>query len=262
MSDDVADRAEAALEGTSPEPWHIPRSGQGIDSGEYGTVIERGNVKCMSYCYGGSSTIEGDNLGADLRFIAAARSLVPELVAELKTTRQFRYQVADALGFVECVEGVGNAIIADDVTILDYVRAQAETARKHETECPVWCDDHEHFEHALSCKECGGSGCGPGTATGAHEGCDECGGDGRDHDFAYVHAPDVEAELKTTRAQLAAVRELHKPRWLNCINYCCSGEECRNRYRGCICDEEWPCSTARQVYSADELGAAEAVTDA
>lgn len=70
------------------------------------------------------------------------------------------------------------------------------------------------------------------------------------------------AELKTTRAQLAAVRELHKPRWLNCINYCCSGEECRNRYRGCICDEEWPCSTARQVYSADELGAAEAVTDA
>lgn len=129
-----------------------------------------------------------------------------ELVAELKTTRQFRYQVADALGFVECVEGVGNAIIADDVTILDYVRAQAETARKHETECPVWCDDHEHFEHALSCKECGGSGCGPGTATGAHEGCDECGGDGRDHDFAYVHAPDVEAELKTTRAQLETLR--------------------------------------------------------
>lgn len=74
--------------------------------------------------------------------------------------------------------------------------------------------------------------------------------------------PELVAELKTTRAQLAAVRELHKPRWLNCINYCCSGEECRNRYRGCICDEEWPCSTARQVYSADELGAAEAVTDA
>ena len=80
------------------------------------------------------------------------------LVAELKTTRQFRYQVADALGFVECVEGVGNAILADDAAILDYVRAQAETARKHETECPVWCDDHEHFEHADSCKECGGSG--------------------------------------------------------------------------------------------------------
>lgn len=87
MSDDVADRAEAALEGTSPEPWHIPRSGQGIDSGEYGTVIERGNVECMSYCYGGTSTIEGDNLDADLRFIAAARSLVPELVDALKTAR-------------------------------------------------------------------------------------------------------------------------------------------------------------------------------
>lgn len=68
--------------------------------------------------------------------------------------------------------------------------------------------------------------------------------------------PELVAELKTTRAQLAAVRELHKPSWLNCINYCCSGEECRNRYRGCWgCDEDWPCLTARMVYSADELGA-------
>lgn len=98
MSDDVADRAEAALEGTSPEPWHIPRSGQGIDSGEYGTVIERGNVECMSYCYGGSSTIDGDNLDADLRFIAAARSLVPELVAELKTVRAERDWLQQYLG--------------------------------------------------------------------------------------------------------------------------------------------------------------------
>ncbi len=110
MSDDVADRAEAALEGTSPEPWHIPRSGQGIDSGEYGTVIERGNVECMSYCYGGSSTIEGDNLDADLRFIAAARSLLPELVAELKTTRAQLRQVARQLGlFLE--DGERNRVI-------------------------------------------------------------------------------------------------------------------------------------------------------
>lgn len=87
MSDDIIARAEAALEGVSAEPWHIPRRGTGIDSGEYGTVIGGGNVDCMAYCYGGSSTIEGDNLEADLRFIAAARSLLPELVAELETTR-------------------------------------------------------------------------------------------------------------------------------------------------------------------------------
>lgn len=84
MPDDLIARAEAVMEGVSPEPWHIPRSGQGIDSGKYGTVIERGNVECMSYCYGGTSTIEGDNLDADLRFIAAARTLVPELVDALK----------------------------------------------------------------------------------------------------------------------------------------------------------------------------------
>ena len=98
---DVVERAEAALEGVSEEPWHIPRRGTGIDSGEYGTVIGGGDVDCMSYCYGGSSTIEGDNLDADLRFIAAARSLLPELVAELKTTRaqrdEFAAQLDDAL---------------------------------------------------------------------------------------------------------------------------------------------------------------------
>lgn len=87
MSEDVLARVDAVLEGVSPEPWTVPRSGQGIDSGEYGTVIERGNVECMSYCYGGSSTLEGDNLDADLRFIAAARTLVPELVAALKAER-------------------------------------------------------------------------------------------------------------------------------------------------------------------------------
>ena len=110
MPDDIIARAEAALEGTSPEPWHIPRSGQGIDSGKYGTVIERGNVECMSYCYGGSSTIEGDNLDADLRFIAAARQLVPELVAELKTTRAQLRQVARQIGlFLE--DGERNRVI-------------------------------------------------------------------------------------------------------------------------------------------------------
>ncbi|KQH75570.1 hypothetical protein AO501_25165 [Mycobacterium gordonae] len=193
MSDDIIARAEAALEGISPGPWKIRFNGH------WAHVVMTPNG-----CVWNPDTGKvNDRRNGE--FIAAARQLVPELVAELKTTREFRYKVADAVGFVECVESVGNAILADDNTILDYVRAHAETARKHETECPVWCEAHEHFEHVDSCKECGGSGCGPGTATGAHEGCDECGGDGRDHAFAYVHAPDVEAELKTTRAQLRQV---------------------------------------------------------
>ena len=196
--DDLILKAERVLEGVTDGPWVAEYSGEQGNCVIPHDAQSTREAVCTTHLY---------YQVADAEFIAAARSLVPELVAELKTTREFRYKVADAVGFVECVESVGNAILADDNTILDYVRAQAETARKHETECPVWCDDHEHFEHALSCKECGGSGCGPGTATGAHEGCDECGGDGRDHDFAYVHAPDVEAELKTTRAQLAALQK-------------------------------------------------------
>lgn len=52
-----------------------------------------------------------------------------------------------------------------------------------------------------------------------------------------------------------AVRKLHQSQWMNCINACCSGEECINRSRLCSgCDEYWPCVTARLVYTSDELG--------
>lgn len=70
------------------------------------------------------------------------------------------------------------------------------------------------------------------------------------------------AKIAQMSAALTAVRELHKPRWDNCLNACCSGEQCRHRTRSCDggCDEwvndnydYWPCATARLVYSADEL---------
>lgn len=122
MPDDLIARAEAVMEGVSPEPWHIPRSGQGIDSGKYGTVIERGNVKCMSYCYGGTSTIEGDNLDADLRFIAAARTLVPELVDALKTARAEEQQWCDV---AQKAFGVGTPSMLESA----LKAAQAEVER-------------------------------------------------------------------------------------------------------------------------------------
>lgn len=60
---------------------------------------------------------------------------------------------------------------------------------------------------------------------------------------------------KAAREALNPVRELHKPFWDNCINACCSGEQCKHRSRLCAagCDEYWPCPTALLVYSADEL---------
>lgn len=126
--------------------------------------------------------------------------LARALVAELKATRLCR-QVAEALGFVETVEGVGEVVTGSDGDLLDNLRHLVDIAREHDN-CPVWCDSCEHFEQSDSCPRCSGSGCGPGTASGAYDPCRDCDGDGRDHNFAYVHIPDLEAELKATRAQL------------------------------------------------------------
>ncbi|RFZ15049.1 hypothetical protein VIMS_02479 [Mycobacterium marinum] len=130
-----------------------------------------------------------------------------QLVAELKATRLFFRQVAEALGFLEIVDGVDEVVTGSDGDLLDNLRHFADTARDH-VNCPVWCDDCEHFEQPDSCGRCAGGGCGPGTASGAYDPCRDCDGDGRDHNFAYVHAPDLEAELKATRAQLEQVTRL------------------------------------------------------
>ncbi|AHN84268.1 hypothetical protein HEATHCLIFF_51 [Mycobacterium phage Heathcliff] len=50
------------------------------------------------------------------------------------------------------------------------------------------------------------------------------------------------------------IRELHRPRWSNCINACCSGEDCRLRDRVCEhCEVDWPCDTAKLIYTTEEL---------
>lgn len=56
------------------------------------------------------------------------------------------------------------------------------------------------------------------------------------------------------REMAKPIRELHKPIWDNCINACCSGEQCRNRYRICAeCEVGWPCATAPLIYTNEEL---------
>ena len=71
--DAIEARANAATEG----PW-LRREGHAeIDGQNYAEVLIPGRVECGSYCYGGTSTIEGDRLDADLAFIAHARADVP-----------------------------------------------------------------------------------------------------------------------------------------------------------------------------------------
>ncbi|AEJ91887.1 hypothetical protein THORA_53 [Mycobacterium phage Thora] len=54
------------------------------------------------------------------------------------------------------------------------------------------------------------------------------------------------------REALKPIRELHRPRWSNCINACCSGEDCRLRERVCEhCEVDWPCDTAKLIYTTE-----------
>jgi hypothetical protein len=73
---------------------------------------------------------------------------------------------------------------------------------------------------------------------------------------AKAYGDDAAASIviAAAREALKPIRELHAPHWSNCINACCSGEQCKHRSRLCGgCDEYWPCATARLVYAEEEL---------
>lgn len=86
MSADVLRRAAGLMreraEAATRTRWLVPRGGTGIDAGEYDTVVGRGPVDCMAYCYGGTSTIEGDRLEQDQAHIAGMDPTVALAVAD------------------------------------------------------------------------------------------------------------------------------------------------------------------------------------
>ncbi|ATN88657.1 hypothetical protein SEA_DEMSCULPINBOYZ_62 [Mycobacterium phage Demsculpinboyz] len=64
----------------------------------------------------------------------------------------------------------------------------------------------------------------------------------------------TDVAVRVAREVLKPIRELHRPRWSNCINACCSGEDCRLRDRVCEhCEVDWPCDTAKLIYTSEEL---------
>ena len=80
------DEIEAAAKKATPGEWRV--DGEQIEAGEFGEVIIPGPVLCGSYCYGGSSTIDGDRLAEDFAHIAMmdpATTLA--LVAEVRELR-------------------------------------------------------------------------------------------------------------------------------------------------------------------------------
>ena len=80
------DEIEAVAKKATPGEWRV--DGEQIEAGEFGEVIIPGPVLCGSYCYGGSSTIDGDHLAEDFAHIAMmdpATTLA--LVAEVRELR-------------------------------------------------------------------------------------------------------------------------------------------------------------------------------
>ena len=80
------DEIEAAAKEATPGEWRV--DGEQIEAGEFGEVIIPGPVLCGSYCYGGSSTIDGDHLAEDFAHIAMmdpATTLA--LIAEVRELR-------------------------------------------------------------------------------------------------------------------------------------------------------------------------------
>ncbi|AHB29766.1 hypothetical protein GRADUATION_70 [Mycobacterium phage Graduation] len=70
-----------------------------------------------------------------------------------------------------------------------------------------------------------------------------------------LDTPPWPTAIVAAREALEPIRELHRPRWSNCINACCSGEDCRLRDRVCEhCEVDWPCDTAKLIYTTEELG--------
>lgn len=113
--------------------------------------------------------------------------------------REWQIKVATALGMCEEVMGIGYSIAnAQDAS----ERAESLTTLELEhIECPVWCYECERMERWQSCTHCNGSGCGPGTASGAYEECEWCAGDGRDHE------PDLTARAEKAEATVARVEK-------------------------------------------------------
>ncbi|NKV08571.1 hypothetical protein GS892_25005 [Rhodococcus hoagii] len=125
--------------------------------------------------------------------LAAAVHENNELRAENTRMREWQRRVALALGMAEEVPGIGVHMAKLD-DIVERAASLSSMELEH-IECPRWCDECEGFEAWQSCTHCNGSGCGPGTASGAYEECEWCAGDGREHDRGRERTRGVLAEV-------------------------------------------------------------------
>ena len=132
----------------------------------------------------------------------ALRALL-DAADERDRLRTWQERVALAAGIGDEVEGRGVHLEADPDVAAEVVAGMLAVVDTHD-ECPIHCDRCGETLADVWCGRCHGSGCGPGTATGAYEECEWCAGAGKVHigcaDLCY-------AALVSERDRLAAAAE-------------------------------------------------------
>jgi hypothetical protein len=164
------------LERATPGPWHAWDRGIGY---EVHTEAEHNPIHCVSL----NSEFRETFRGTDARLIAAAVNALPALLdgaAERDALRTWQERVALAAGLADEVAGYGVHLEADPDTAAEHVAGLLDIADTH-VECPIYCGDCGEPLADTPCDHCGGSGCGPGTGSGAYEECGWCAGAGKVH---------------------------------------------------------------------------------
>lgn len=127
---DIIERAEAALEGTTPGPWEpiYHQHDTSYPSDTYNVITELTGdlVAEVDDESRGYEEPHGD-FGRDAHFIAAARTLVPDLVAALKSARAELAQAVEDWGANDELVLAENARLADE---LKAARAENDRLRE------------------------------------------------------------------------------------------------------------------------------------
>ena len=136
---------------------------------------------------------KGATLERYREFYAAANpAAVLDLLDQLDAAEAGLDRVAVAMGCGEEVEGRG--VYREDVDGMVEWAKDLLSARNDHDECPQPCHCHDdRLAYPLSCEECKGSGCGPGTASGAYDPCPRCDGSGADCSEGWVHSSTLAA---------------------------------------------------------------------
>ena len=168
--------------------------------------------------------------------------------------RIWQERVALAAGIADEVEGRGVHLESDPDIAAEHMAGLLSLVDTH-AECPVYCGGCGETLADAWCDHCHGSGCGPGTATGAYEECKWCAGAGKVHlgcaDRCYA---ELVAERDRLEAATEQVRALHTGSW-GCSNPSHTNPDvsCPDCFIGCdACGELHPCPTIHALDGSNQ----------